>query len=152
MTGDQTTPPAVAFQVVFDAADPHAVARFWADALRYEKEDHGALVEQLVEGGQLPHEATTVDDRGRPAFAEVAACRDPAGRGPRLFFQKVPEPKVAKNRVHLDLHLTAETIESERKRIVGLGATVLSERADRGSRVITVQDVEGNELCLTHVL
>jgi hypothetical protein len=43
--------------------------------------------------------------RGRSAFRDVAACRDPSGVEPRLFFQLVPESKVAKNRVHLDIHV-----------------------------------------------
>ena len=137
----------VTVQVTFDAADPHRLARFWAYALGYEKEDHSALVEQLVAAGRLPAEAVVVDD-GKSAFADVTACRDPEGRGPRLFFQRVPEPKAGKNRVHLDLHVGPERMDEEAQRLIDAGASHLWTTDDRGGRCITLQDPEGNELCV----
>ncbi len=138
---------AVPIQVTFDAADPHRLARFWADDLHYEKEDHAAIVEQLLAAGRLqPNQV--VEDEGRPAFADVAACSDPDARGPRLFFQRVPEPKSAKNRVHLDLHVGSESREREVERLTRLGATYLYTSNDRGAPCVTLQDVEGNELCV----
>ena len=50
----------------------------------------------------------------------------PDGNGPKLVFQKVPEPKLAKNRVHLDL-IVGDRIEEETERFVGLGATRVSD-------------------------
>ena len=138
---------AVGIQVTFDAVDPHRVARFWADALHYEKEDHAAIVEQLLAAGRLqPNQV--VQAEGRAAFRDVAACSDPTARGPRLFFQRVPEPKSAKNRVHLDLHVGSENRDQEVQRLTRLGATYLSTTNDRGPPCITLQDVEGNELCV----
>jgi hypothetical protein len=49
-----------------------------------------------------PEDRITID--GRSAFRDVTACRDPRGVEPRLFFQRVPEGKIAKNRMHLELH------------------------------------------------
>jgi hypothetical protein len=138
---------AIGVQVAFDAADPHRLARFWADALGYEKEDHSVLVEQLLADGRLPPDAV-VEDEGRAAFADVAACRDPAGQGPRLFFQRVPEPKAGKNRVHLDLHVGTERMQEEAERLIGMGATHLWTTADRGAPCMTLADPEGNELCV----
>ena len=138
---------AVGVQVAFDAADPHRLARFWALALGYEKEDHSGLVEQLVAAGRLPPEAV-IDDEGSAAFADVAACRDPTGKGPRLFFQRVPEPKAGKNRVHLDLHVGPDRMDEEAARLIAAGATHLWTTDDRGGRCITLQDPEGNELCV----
>lgn len=86
------------------------------------------------------------------------ACSDPDGVGPRLFFQRVPEGKVVKNRVHLDVRVGTglvgaerlATLEAERDRLVALGATcvrvMLADEEDESC--IVMQDVEGNEFCL----
>jgi hypothetical protein len=143
-----SSPPAIAVQVTFDATDPHRVARFWAEALRYEKEDHSALVGQLLDAGQLPADAVVDTDTG-PGFRDLAACRDPAGTGPRLLFQRVPEPKSGKNRVHLDLQVGAERVEAEVGRLEALGAEKAWTSDDRGPFTVTMRDLEGNELCLS---
>ncbi len=62
---------------------------------------------------------------------------------PSLWFQKVPEDKVAKNRQHFDLRVMGP-LEAERDRLVALGASVQSEVGD----LIVMTDPEGNELCL----
>lgn len=123
------------FQVTFDCAEPERVARFWAEVLGY-----------VVP--PLPPE-----DRG-----SWAACTDPSGAGPRLFFQRVPEGKVVKNRLHLDVRagtgLVGEerlaTLEAECERLVALGAShVRTLYADEDNEsCLVMQDVEGNEFCL----
>ena len=135
-------------QVVFDAADPHALAGFWAEALRYEVEDHSAFVSQLLDSGRLPADQV-IKIGGRLAFRDVAACRDPDGVGPRVFVQRVPEPKIAKNRVHLDLQVGAENRAAEVERLTALGATVAWTTADRGPVTTTLRDPEGNEFCVS---
>lgn len=134
-------------QVALDSRDPHSQAQFWAAALGYEVEDHTEIVDGLVAAGQLPAEAvvTLGDRRG---FAEVAACRDPAGTRPRLFIQAVPEGKLVKNRMHLDLQLGADLIDDEVARLLALGASVAWESSDRGTRSVTLRDPEGNEFCV----
>jgi hypothetical protein len=99
-------------------------------------------------------------DRSLPPERQGAsfACGDPSGVGPRLYFQRVPEGKVVKNRVHLDVRagtgLVGEerlaTLEAECTRLVALGATrVQLLRADGvNESCIVMQDVEGNEFCL----
>jgi catechol 2,3-dioxygenase-like lactoylglutathione lyase family enzyme len=137
------------FQVTFDCADPERVARFWCEILGY-------VVPPPPEGfatwdefnGSLPPE-----DQGS-AFA----CIDPTGAGPRLYFQRVPEGKIVKNRVHLDVRAGAglvgderlATLEAEAARLIALGAThVLTQYADEDNEsCITLQDIEGNEFCL----
>ncbi|MDD9206653.1 VOC family protein [Georgenia sp. 10Sc9-8] len=134
-------------QVTFDAADPHALARFWADVLGYEVEDVSPFVDELVESGRLPPDQRVVVD-GRSAFRDVAAARDPAGAGPRLYFQRVPEPKTAKNRVHLDVPVPVERRQDEVRRLEGRGARLLWVTDDRGPVTYTMTDPEGNEFCL----
>ena len=134
-------------QVTFDCADPHAQAAFWAQVFGTAVEDHSALVEQLVAGGQMPAEDRIVVD-GRSAFREVAACSDPAGAEPRLFFQRVPEGKTAKNRVHLDVHVDPERKDFERDRLIALGAGLIETHSDRGPLTYVMRDPEGNEFCL----
>ena len=138
----------VRVQVAFDAADPHSLARFWASALRYEQEDHSAIVGQLLDSGRL-REQDVIEVDGRAAFRDVATCRDVDGSGPRLFFQRVPEPKTAKNRVHLDLQVGPADAAAEVERLIGLGATVAWTTSDRGPVTTTLYDPEGNELCVS---
>jgi Glyoxalase-like domain len=77
-------------QVTFDAADPHALATFWANVLGTEVEDHSDFVDQLVADGRMPT-ADRITINGRSAFRDVAACRDPRGMEPRFFFQRFPK-------------------------------------------------------------
>ncbi|AZQ71596.1 MULTISPECIES: VOC family protein [Streptomyces] len=137
------------FQVTFDCAEPERVARFWCEVLGY-------VVPPPPKGF-----ASWGDfDRSLPAEHQGSAfaCVDPTGVGPRLFFQRVPEGKVVKNRVHLDVRVGTglvgderlAALEAERARLEALGAVcVLVQRADGiNESCITMQDVEGNEFCL----
>ncbi len=117
-------------QVTFDCADPLHLARFWAEALGYRAEYD--------------------DDDGS------AAAEDPTGTGPRLYFQRVPEGKVVKNRLHLDVRvgtgLVGEeklaALEDECARLIPLGATRVRLLYDGTNACIVMQDLEGNEFCL----
>ncbi|NKY28446.1 VOC family protein [Nocardia gamkensis] len=87
-----------------------------------------------------------------------SACIDPSGAGPRLYFQHVPEGKVVKNRLHLDVRVgtglvgdeRVAALESECARLVALGAVrVRLLRADGvNESCLVMQDIEGNEFCL----
>ena len=105
--------------ITFDCADPEGVARFWAAALAYELEE---------------------------ADEEGAVATDPDG-GPRLLFIPVPEGKVAKNRVHLDLR-PADGMRAEVERLERLGARSVRLVEEDGSRFTVMQDPEGNEFCV----
>jgi hypothetical protein len=133
-------------QVTFDCADPHAQAAFWVGVFGSQVENHSELVDHLVAAGRIPAE-DMITIAGRSAFRDVAACSDPTGVEPRLFFQRVPEGKTCKNRVHLDVHVDEDRKTAEAERLVALGAQVVDENTDRGPRTI-VQDPEGNEFCL----
>jgi hypothetical protein len=92
------------------------------------------------------------------AMQGSTACADPAGVGPRLYFQRVPEGKVVKNRVHLDVRvgtgLVGEqrlaALEAECARLIPLGATrgTLLLADDENESCLNMQDIEGNEFCL----
>jgi hypothetical protein len=122
------------FQVTFDCADPERVGRFWCEVLGY-------VPPPSVESG-----------------AGWFACVDPAGIGPRLFFQRVPEGKVVKNRVHLDVRvgtgLVGEqrlaVLQAERVRLEALGASCFQVLIadEENESCIVMQDIEGNEFCL----
>ncbi|MEO3978502.1 VOC family protein [Streptomyces sp. CAU 1734] len=144
------------WKLTIDAADPVAQADFWAEALGYEVEDHSALIERLREHGQLP-EGSTIRAHGRDAWREFAAVRHPddpfneetgVGTGRRLLFQRVPEAKTVKNRLHIDVHAGPERREAEVARLTGLGATVLYEQNQYGGSWTTMADPEGNEYCV----
>jgi hypothetical protein len=134
-------------QVTFDCADPHAQAAFWAQVFGCTVEDHSTLVDQLVADGRMPAEDRIVV-RGRSAFRDVAACSDPTGAEPRLLFQRVPESKTAKNRVHLDVHVDDGRKQAEVERLVRLGAQLIGTHSDRGPLTYVMRDPEGNEFCL----
>lgn len=126
--------PAIPTQVVFDAADPHGLAAFWADALRHEHEDIHAFVSGLVDAGHVPVEYTIEID-GKRRWRSVASLRHPddpvdergSGMGRRILFQAVPEPKTVKNRVHLDVLVGPEQRDGKVERPPG-------PRRDRGRR------------------
>lgn len=137
------------FQVTFDCADPERLARFWCEVLGY--------VPQAP-----PKGFDTWDDYHRsPAPKKPMdwfSCTDPTGEGPRLLFQRVPEGKAAKNRVHLDVRagtgLVGEerlaTLKAESARLVALGAVeenvLLAD--EENESCINMLDIEGNEFCL----
>jgi hypothetical protein len=137
------------FQVTFDCAQPERVARFWCEVLGY-------VVPPSPEGFDTWEDF----DRSLPPAQQGSAfaCVDPTGVGPRLFFQRVPEGKVAKNRLHLDVRvgtglvgderLTA--LEAECARLVALGAVRVRLLPADGAEesCIVMQDIEGNEFCL----
>ncbi|MCX4972223.1 VOC family protein [Streptomyces sp. NBC_00620] len=144
------------WKLVIDSADPHSQADFWAAALGYEVEDNSALVEQLLGAGAVPAELT-VESHGRRAFRDLIAVRHPddpyeeasgTGLGRRLLFQRVPEPKTVKNRLHLDLHAGAERRGAEVARLEGLGASVLRQVKEPGGEWVVMTDPEGNEFCV----
>jgi hypothetical protein len=111
-------------EIVIDCADHEVVVPFWLAAMGdYRRVD---VNEQYVAVAPVEREA------GRPA----------------LLFQKVPEPKVVKNRVHLDLR--GESMAGEVERLLGLGATFIAERTlGEGVRWTVMADPEGNEFCVS---
>lgn len=135
-------------QIVLDCAEPHRLVSFWAAALGYEVEDHTAVVRGLLDAGRLTAAESVPTERGL-GFADLAACRDPAGIKPRLLLQRVPEPRVTKLRQHLDLQYGPEQAPGEVDRLTALGATVAWVISDRGPRTTTMRDPEGNEFCVS---
>ncbi|MFI1722656.1 VOC family protein [Streptomyces sp. NPDC020489] len=136
-------------QVTFDCAEPERVARFWCEVLGY-------VLPPPPKGF-----ASWGDfDRSLPPERRGAAfaCMDPEGVGPRLFFQRVPEGKVVKNRVHIDVRVgtglvgeeRVAALEAECARLVALGGVrVRLLTADEyNESCLVMQDVEGNEFCL----
>jgi hypothetical protein len=148
---------AVRVQVTVDCADPDGLARFWAAALHYELEeppDGSASWTEYYRARGVPEEE--LDES-----IEYDSIVDPAGVGPRFWFQKVPEAKVVKNRLHLDLDVTdrrsgpvAERrtrVDAEAARLTALGATLVRVMEMGGPEyyAVTMRDPEGNEFCLS---
>lgn len=138
MTSEAT---AVTWQLTIDAHDPHAQADFWAAALGAELEDNSALIARVLEQGWAQQDATLVR-HGRRYWRDLVAVR---GAGPRLLFQRVPEAKTVKNRLHLDLHVGEDRIRPEVERLVALGAVEGREWREVGGHWIAMTDPEGNE-------
>ncbi|MDC0767305.1 VOC family protein [Streptomyces sp. HD] len=151
-----STPAPLHWKLVIDCANPQSQADFWAAALHYEVEDNNALIERLLELGALPREAV-VEFHARLAFRDLVAVRHPddpydkesgTGLGRRLLFQRVPEAKTTKNRLHLDLHTAAGEREAEVGRLERLGASVLRQVTEPSGQWVVMSDPEGNEFCV----
>ena len=138
-------------QVTIDCADPAALSGFWCELLGYSPEKPPspfATWDEALDAWGVPE----------PNRNDFGAASDPDKSGPRLFFQKVPEGKAAKNRLHLDVRtapgLQGEArmaaLETEAERLVGLGATRLErhEPGGIGAGHLVMADPEGNEFCL----
>lgn len=136
-------------QVTFDCAQPERLARFWCEVLGYVPPEP-------------PEGFASWDDYNRTLPPEERdswfACADPEGVGPRLYFQRVPEGKVVKNRVHLDVRVATGLVKQERlaaleaecARLVALGAerVRLLPADEENESCIVMRDIEGNEFCL----
>jgi hypothetical protein len=137
------------FQVTFDCANPERVARFWCEVLGY-------VVPPAPDGFATWHDFEKTLPAGDQGSA--FACVDPSGVGPRLFFQRVPEGKVVKNRLHLDVRVGTglegderlAVLEAECARLVPLGAVRvrLLPADEENESCLVMQDIEGNEFCL----
>ncbi len=138
-------------QVTFDCADPHRLATFWAEVLGYKIQDPPtgyATWQEFLKAQGVPESE----------WNSASAIVDPDGQGTRLFFQRVPEPKTVKNRVHLDVNVSGgltvpladrrKRVDAAIERIVTLGATVVGPMEKHGEYWVVLQDPEGNELCL----
>ena len=134
--------------IVFDSADPDRVATFWAAALGYEKGEFPPEMRRaLLDGGLSEDE-----------LADRSIAEDPGGEGPRLFFQRVPEHKHVKNRVHLDINAapgrraTRAEVDAEVERLKGLGASVIRTHDQAWGPYPeyhwVMADPEGNEFCV----
>jgi hypothetical protein len=131
-------------QITFDCADPAALATFWAQVLGYPPPDLPGLRDHLLSIG------TAEEDLDN--WCRIA---DPSGGRPPLFFQRVPEDKAVKNRVHLDVAVPSgepaqhrRLVDAEVHRLLGLGARKLRSVTDEAGYFVVMQDPEGNEFCL----
>ena len=142
--------------VTIDCADPTGLARFWATALDYE-------LQPPPEGFDSWHawyRSVGVPAEELEGFPdEPDRVIDPAGVGPKMWFQAVPEGKVVKNRVHLDLTVTGgrsepldervAKVDAEVKRLVAAGASVFRVNEGPNHYGVVMQDPEGNEFCVS---
>jgi hypothetical protein len=138
---------AIPVQITFDASDPARLAEFWALALDY-------VIQPPPPG--FPSWEAFAESVGIPPeeYDRLSAVVDPAGAGPRVLFQKVPEAKQVKNRVHLDVNVSAGS-EDQRaaarahaEKLQAAGARLLREVDEPSGWCLVLQDPEGNEFCL----
>ena len=138
-------------QVTFDAAEPEKLAEFWGLALGY-------VTEPPPEGFESWEVFARSAGIPEQDWGEVASRIDPAGEGPRLYFQRVPEGKTAKNRLHLDVRVAGREVRGEERkrlvsehveRLVQAGASLAWRTDDVRGSSVTLYDPEGNEFCVT---
>jgi hypothetical protein len=139
------------FQLVIDCRDPEPLAHFWAAALGYEFEPPPpgfASRDDYWRSIGIPEDELGVGED---------SIIDPAGHGPRIWFQVVPESKTVKNRLHIDIHAGGgrdvpietrrERVEAAARRLVELGATRVRTSYQEGidHYAVALTDPEGNE-------
>ncbi|MHA6765321.1 VOC family protein [Streptacidiphilus sp. PAMC 29251] len=138
---------AAGIDLTLDCTDAQLLAAFWKTALGYVDEPPPAPFKTRAEWlGQFDLPEDESEDDG-------AWLCDPDGIGPRLCILKVPEPKSAKNRLHIDIRVSGHggpderwaRIKAECERLVAAGGTVLEE-SDRHH--VVMADPEGNEFCV----
>jgi Glyoxalase-like domain len=137
-------------QVVLDAAEPRKLAEFWAFTLGYVPEPP-------------PPGFASWEDFGRSIgmseeqFGDQAAIIDPEGAGPRVYIQRVPEGKTAKNRMHLDVRVAGPEVRGEERmrrveervtQLIEAGASIAWRNTDVRGRSVVMRDPEGNEFCV----
>lgn len=120
---------AITFEIGMDCRDLEVAAKFWMAALGY-----------------VPGVADI--ERYKDAAAIYYSLIDPSGERSKIILQRVPEEKVVKNRLHLDLDVA--DIESEAARLIELGAHRTDQEPfhEAGAVWIRMSDPEGNEFCL----
>jgi hypothetical protein len=142
---------AYTFQVVFDCRDPHALADWWAETLGWHVEAQDeAFIRSMIEQGHAT-EADTRIYRGALVWQEGAAINSEIQRSPqsiRIYFQAVPENKIIKNRMHLDLRVGDDDPIKVREALLARGATILHSGSQGGHEWLTMADPEGNEFCV----
>ncbi|KAB1662291.1 glyoxalase/bleomycin resistance/dioxygenase family protein [Pseudoclavibacter chungangensis] len=148
----------VHWKLVVDCADATTLAAFWAAALEYVVEDPTPLIDELLAAGYVSSE-TVVDHGDRKTFRGFGAVRHPddpfeagsgTGLGRRILFQEVPERKVVKNRLHIDLHAEPGGRDALVERVESLGAS-RGDEVDQGpaGHWWVMRDPEGNEFCVS---
>ncbi|GIF68938.1 glyoxalase [Asanoa ishikariensis] len=146
------------FQITIDCAAPAELAKFWATALHYDlappppgfESWHGWYRSVGVPEEELAGEPDSPD-----------RIVDPAGVGPKFWFQQVPETKSVKNRLHLDLDVSGgraqplperrAVVEAEVARLCAAGASIfrVNDDAANGQFGVVMRDPEGNEFCVS---
>ena len=142
---------ATPLQIVFDASDPARLADFWIEAIGY-------VIPPPPEGFESWDDWAVAVGIPEESWNDARAIEDPAGAGPRIFIQRVPEPKTAKNRLHLDLGITGggkvplderkRLVDAEVERLTAAGATTVGPFEQRSEYWVIMQDPEGNEFCV----
>jgi hypothetical protein len=120
--------------IVFDCAHPAALARFWTAVL----DDYDIAPYDDAELARLRRLGVSSPEDDPSVLVE-----GPTG-APRLWFQRVDEPKRTKNRVHVDLSCT--DADAEQRRLTALGAAAAPSQPN--ATLIVMRDPEGNEFCL----
>jgi hypothetical protein len=141
------------FQVVVDAADPHTQADWWAQTLAWEVEPSDAdFIRKMVADGHAQESDTTVHN-GALVWRDGAAIRHPdgpaEGERKRILFNRVPEAKTVKNRVHLDVWVGRDNVPAQVEQLVARGAIKLYDGRQGPYSWVTMQDPEGNEFCVS---
>ena len=149
--GGDVADDAMRLQVVVDSTEPHVLADWWAATLGWEVEHQDeSFIRQMIEDGHATEADTTVHD-GQLRWAEAVAvvAGEPVPGTVRLLFQRVPEAKQVKNRVHLDLRPGPDAdLAAVRATLESRGATPVGEGQQGPHTWVVFADPEGNEFCI----
>ena len=135
-------------QIAIDCTSPHDLADWWAEALGWEVEvQDEPFIRRMIDEGHASEEHT-VRHRGALVWKSATALISPDPGRPRMLFQRVPEAKAVKNRLHLDVYVGSESRDAEVARLIASGATELWRASQGPHEWVTLADPEGNEFCV----
>ncbi|MGW1125573.1 VOC family protein [Streptomyces sp. NPDC002526] len=117
-----------------DCHDPERLAAFWCEVLGFTVLDRG---KDMVEISSWDPTAEDIRARQMP---------------PTIYFQRVPDTKAVKNRLHLDVSPIDCSTEAEVTRLLALGATRVDIGQGEGRSWVVMADPEGNEFCVVRTL
>jgi hypothetical protein len=152
---------ATPISITIDCTNSARLLRFWVAALHYEVQqppDGSATWADYWRAHGMPEEELAEFNEDGGGYDAIV---DPDGVGPRIWFQPVPEGKVVKNRLHLDLNVSGgrakpldqrkPLVDNEVERLVAIGATIFQALSTEGMDHygVVMQDPEGNEFCLS---
>lgn len=138
-------------QIVLDCSDAVAQALWWSTTLEWQFEWlEPELFEQLkADGFCTDADVTAVDDR--LTWRDGAAINSGGDRNSvqRIYFQAVPEPKTVKNRMHVDVQVGPDLVESTVRSLLDRGATRIGGGSQGPHEWVVMADPEGNEFCVS---
>ena len=143
---------ATRIQVVLDCSDAVASGLWWAETLGWQYEWLDRELFAQIKAGGMCSDDDVIEVDGKLTWKDGAAINSgeqPLEVAQRIYFQTVPEPKVVKNRMHIDVRVGEDARDAKIVSLIARGATRIGEGRQGPHSWVVMADPDGNEFCLT---